>query len=325
MSKRQAPFVIEDDRPLPSPDDLPPEEAAAGAASAVVTAAEFAARPRSWLSRLTLWAAGTFAGLALTLWAWDFAAGLAARSPLLSRLAVGLLLVIAVAVVLGLLRELAALARLRRIDRLRQEASALADGAALGRVQRFARQLAAHGGAVWDRSRLEEAVAVTLDADALLARTEEILLAGPDARARREIEQASRRVAAVTALVPLALADVAMAAYANLRMIRAIAEIYGGTSGLVGSWRLCRAVAAHLLATSALAIGDDMIGSVAGGGVLAKLSRRFGEGVINGALTARVGLAALDLCRPMPFRALPRPKVTAITGAALKGLFSSSG
>jgi putative membrane protein len=81
----------------------------------------------------------------------------------------------------------------------------------------------------------------------------------------------------------------------------------------------------HILATGIVSVGDDMIGSVAGGHVLARLSRRFGEGVLNGALTARVGLAAMDVCRPLPFAALPRPKVTNIVGRALTGLFQREG
>ena len=76
----------------------------------------------------------------------------------------------------------------------------------------------------------------------------------------------------------------------------------------------------HLVATGAVALTDDLIGSVAGGGVLSKLSRRFGEGVVNGALTARVGLAAMEVCRPMPFAALARPGVTETVGRALAGL-----
>ncbi len=43
--------------------------------------------------------------------------------------------------------------------------------------------------------------------------------------------------------------------------------------------------------------------------------------MINGALTARVGIAAMDVCRPVPFSALPRPRVTGITSRALTGLF----
>ena len=121
--------------------------------------------------------------------------------------------------------------------------------------------------------------------------------------------------------MPLALIDVMAALSQNVRMVRRIAEAYGAHAGFFGSWRLLRMVAAHLLATGAVAVGDDLIGSVAGGHVLARLSRRFGEGMINGALTARVGIAAMDVCRPLPFAALPRPRVTSITGRALTGLF----
>jgi uncharacterized membrane protein YcjF (UPF0283 family) len=32
--------------------------------------------------------------------------------------------------------------------------------------------------------------------------------------------------------------------------------------------------------------------------------KRLGEGVINGLLTARIGIAAMDLCRPLAFRAV---------------------
>ena len=65
-----------------------------------------------------------------------------------------------------------------------------------------------------------------------------------------------------------------------------------------------------------------MIGSIAGGGLLSKLSRRFGEGLVNGALTARVGVAAIEVCRPLAFRGQKRPRVTAIVQRALTGLFS---
>jgi putative membrane protein len=131
-------------------------------------------------------------------------------------------------------------------------------------------------------------------------------------------------VATVTAIVPLALADVIAALTANLRMIRRIAEIYGGRSGLFGSIRLARAVMTHLVATGAVAVGDDMIGSIAGGGMLARVSRRFGEGVINGALTARVGVAAMEVCRPLPFREMKRPAIGALVKRALAGLFNKA-
>ena len=48
---------------------------------------------------------------------------------------------------------------------------------------------------------------------------------------------------------------------------------------------------------------------VEGGLILRSLAIRgsLGEGVLNGLLTARLGLAAIDVTRPLPFTALPRP------------------
>jgi len=122
-------------------------------------------------------------------------------------------------------------------------------------------------------------------------------------------------------LVPIALADVVVALASSLRMIRRVAEIYGGRSGFLGSWRLTRAVFAHLLATGAVAVGDDLLEPILGGSILSRLSRRFGEGLVNGALSARVGVAAMEVCRPMPFSEGRRPSVRGIVTRALGGLF----
>jgi putative membrane protein len=173
----------------------------------------------------------------------------------------------------------------------------------------------------WGLAQLSDREAEVMDADGLLQLAEQTLLLPLDVRARAEVEAAARQVATVTAIVPLALADLITALTANLRMIRRIAEIYGGRSGTFGSWRLTRTVLTHLVATGAVAVGDDLIGTVAGGGALAKVSRRFGEGVINGALTARVGVAALEVCRPLPWGVASKPTVSQIVSRALAGLF----
>ncbi len=176
----------------------------------------------------------------------------------------------------------------------------------------------------WGRQKLAERAPELLDASALLSFAEAELLAPLDRAAEREVEAAARQVATVTAIVPLALADVVAAGTANLRMIRRIAEIYGGRSGGLASWRLTRSVLTHLVATGAVAVGDDMLEPIIGGGLLGRLSRRFGEGVVNGALTVRVGIAAMEVCRPLPFTAHTRPSVRGLIKSALAGLFSTS-
>ena len=52
---------------------------------------------------------------------------------------------------------------------------------------------------------------------------------------------------------------------------------------------------------------DDLLGQFLGQDILRRLSRRLGEGAFNGALTARIGIAAIEVIRPLPFLAAKRP------------------
>jgi putative membrane protein len=83
-------------------------------------------------------------------------------------------------------------------------------------------------------------------------------------------------------------------------MIRQLARLYGGRPGALGMISLLRHVIAHLAITGGMAAGDSLVQQVLGHGIAAKLSQRLGEGVLNGLLTARLGLAAIDVTRPCP-------------------------
>ena len=321
------PFVIRADELDPidqTPEDAPPPPEDPPSGGAMVRMAELAARPRrggGWFWPL----AGSLLSLVVSVAAYDYLTGLIAEYPAIGWLALALTLMLAAVVRGQVVREVWAIRKLARIDRFRAAAlaaTALTDASAARRVSEDLDAFyAGRPEMKWSRELLAEQRAGLLDPDAVIAATERTLMAPLDAAARREIEAASRAVAAATAVIPLALVDVLAAASQNIRMIRRIAEVYGAHAGLFGSLRLLREVASHLLATGAVAVGDDLIGSVAGGHVFARLSRRFGEGVVNGALTARVGIAAMEVCRPLPFAALDRPKVSNIIGRALTGLF----
>jgi putative membrane protein len=84
-------------------------------------------------------------------------------------------------------------------------------------------------------------------------------------------------------------------------MLRKLATLYGGAPGFLGSVRLLRLVIAHIIATGGLALTDDLLGQFLGQDLLRRLSQRLGEGAFNGALTARVGAAAVEVTRPLPF------------------------
>lgn len=329
------PLIVEIETPAASPAEAPPvvdtpelgyADALEARGRAMQIAARLAARPASKLGRFFWWAAGTLLGFVVSVASWRFVEGLFAANPALGWVATMLFGLFILAALLLAGREAAAFARMSRLDTLQDEVAlalktddlrrAVSAVTGLGNLYAGRRELD------WNRQRLSERAPEQIDAQTLLTLAETELMTPLDAAARLEIEAAVRTVATVTALVPLALADVVAALTANLRMIRRIAEVYGGRAGTFGAIRLARTVMTHLVATGAVAAGDDLIETVTGGHIFAKLSRRFGEGVVNGALTARVGIAAMEVCRPMPFGVLERPRVTNLTGRALAGVFT---
>lgn len=328
MSKK--PVVIELDvrEPVPTPAEAP-LVAAEVHAPALEHGLRFAAARRGFgIGRLFWTAVIGLITFMIGVFVWDFAAEMLARNIWLGRGALGLLGLVTLALLVVAGRELATLSRLKRIDGLRGEAEAVLRDGDMAKAKAFqARLVRLYRGRAdlrWALAEVEARQNDVFDAAAVVQLNETQIMRALDEQAQKCIENAARQVATATALVPLALADVVVALTANLRMIRQIAQIYGGRSGTFGAWRLTKAVAAHLVATGAVAIGDDLIGSVAGGGVLSKISRRFGEGVINGALTARVGVAAMEVCRPMPFVNEDKPRVTGIIKRSLTGLFGKS-
>jgi len=330
MTDRKGPVVIElDEAPdlgpeaaAPVPDVLP--DGPEGRAMQVV--ATLGARRSSMIGRVFWSSLLALVGFGASLAAWNFVTTLLAANPLLGWIATTLVALVLISLLLIALREAAAFSRLGRLDGLRRKAEAAMAAGDLGAARGVAGQLAGlYAGRPElraGRDAIQRQRDEVFDASSLMALAEAELMAPLDRAALREVEAAARQVATVTTLVPLALADVITALTANLRMIRRVAEIYGGRSGTLGAWRLTRAVMTHLVATGAVAIGDDLIGSAVGGGVLSKISRRFGEGVVNGALTARVGVAAMEVCRPLPFGQTRRPSVTATVRRAMTGLFS---
>ncbi|KIC43707.1 GTP-binding protein [Ruegeria sp. ANG-S4] len=329
MAKGPVLIDLDADEPVADVAEAPPvPDISQPQGQAMQAAAQFAARKPSALSRWFWGLALAAIGAVVSVAAWDFATSLVARAPVLGWVVTGLFAALVLVALIIAVRELAAIARLSRVDGLRRAADTALTEDDLAQARSVANRLITfykgREETRWGRERTRERIDDQFDAATLLTLAEDEILAPLDAAASREVEAAARQVAMVTALVPLALADVVTALAASLRMIRRVAEIYGGRAGFLGSWRLTRAVFVHLLATGAVAVGDDLLEPVLGGSVLSKLSRRFGEGLVNGALSARVGVAAMEVCRPLPFSDRHRPSTRGMIKRALSGLFSKS-
>ncbi|MBV9457447.1 MAG: TIGR01620 family protein, partial [Bradyrhizobium sp.] len=160
------------------------------------------------------------------------------------------------------------------------------------------------------RTTLADHTGDIIDGADMIKLAERELMTPLDVEARRLVSSAAQRVSIVTAISPRAAVDMIFVFVAALRLIRQLARLYGGRPGALGMIRLLRHVIAHLAITGGMAASDSLVQQMLGHGIAAKLSERLGEGMLNGLLTARLGLAAIDVTRPLPFTALPRPALT---------------
>ncbi len=257
-----------------------------------------------WLS-MFLSAALGLATLALTLWYTRFVSVALMRDDWLGWTAWALAAIIVVAIAAMLLRELFGLWRLARLGRVRSEANkaAQSDDLKLARrtVSDLKRLMAGRRDTRWALDRFRDEERHQRDARSLLGLADRVLLEEADNQAKRLIYESARRVGVVTAVVPIAFIVVLFVLFENLRMVRRLAGAYGGRPGFFGGLRLFSWIVGHIAATGAIALTDDLWGQFFGQDMLRRVSSKLGEGAFNGALTARLGVAALSICRPLPF------------------------
>jgi putative membrane protein len=217
----------------------------------------------------------------------------------------GLIAIAIFAALMMLLREVVGFTRLIRLNRIRQaSADALRDRDRQVEQKAIAWLMNLYSGRrdlAWSLRRLQDYAHDVHDPGNLLALADRELMTSLDGEARRTITRSAKRVATVTAMSPIALVSVTYVLIENLRTLRSLATLYGGRPGFVGVVRLARMIFTHLLATGGVAMTDDLLGQFLGHDVLRRLSQRLGEGAFNGALTARLGIAAIEVIRPLPF------------------------
>jgi putative membrane protein len=247
---------------------------------------------------------------------------LASRAAWLGGVGVVLAVVAAVALFAIVAREAVGLARLSAIENLHERAVEIlgSDDRSAGRA--LVRDLLALTRRMprlaRPRARLQGHLDDIIDGGDLIRLAERELMAPLDEEARRLVFAAAKRVSVVTAVSPRAAIDVFFVLVTALGLVRKLALLYGGRPGTIGLITLMRHAVSHLALTGGMAASDSLIQQVIGHGLAAKLSARLGEGVLNGLLTARLGLAAIEVIRPLPFNALRQPSLNDFAGSLLR-------
>ena len=287
--------------------------------------------------------ARAFDGLALRQWSWTvpgFLLGVLAlilvalafdASDLLSRAfatsyafgagVAGILALVVFAALKLALDEVLSVRRLRRIDALRAEADRLVLGGGHGEAGAFADTVARF---YRDRpdlapviGALNASVTDAHDDREIVALIDRQVLAPIDQSAYNYVLRASRDTAIATALCPSAALDVVIVLWRNLKLVREVASLYGAKPGRFGSWRLMRRMLANL-AVAGVAEGLSHVAVDAlGGSIAAAVSTKLGQGMVNGLLTARVGVATMVLCRPIAFTPENRPSLRRVRAELL--------
>jgi putative membrane protein len=264
-----------------------------------------------WGSSLFAALGGLFSLLA-SLRLYDWTLSLIARDDWIGWAAVALLGLVLLALLMIVIREVAGLARLGRLGKIRHEADSAArqndKPLAVDVAARLKRLYGGRKDLAWGLTRLAEHEHDIMSAGELLRLSERTLVAPLDPYARGIVAASAKRVSVVTAVSPGAFIDMLFVGTENLRMLRRLATLYGARPGTLSLLKLARMVVTHIVLTGGIALGDDVIQQVIGHGLTAKLSARLGEGIFNGALTTRIGIAAIDVCRPLPYIESQRPR-----------------
>lgn len=255
----------------------------------------------------------TLTSLSFGLWAEALITDLFARSPITGWLGASALLVLVLSFLFFIAREIIGIAKLRSVEKLRTDIDKALPSPSIPQaralVSRITKTVAERPETARGRQILKDAEGDIIDGDNLLALAETQLLGSLDKEARKLILSSAKRVSIVTAVSPKALVDTGFVLYEMVRLTRLLANLYGGHPGFFGILKLLRSIISHLAVTGTVAIGDSLIQQFVSHGIAGKISARFGEGVINGIMTTRLGIIAMELSRPMPFNQLKRPQI----------------
>lgn len=130
-----------------------------------------------------------------------------------------------------------------------------------------------------------------------------------DNQARREISHPAAESMLMIAISPLALVDMAFIAWRNICLINRIAALYCIELGYFSRIRLFRLVLLNIAFGGASELVREVGMDWMSQDLAARLSARTAQGIGVGLLTARLGINAMELCRPLTWLEGEKPKL----------------
>jgi len=204
----------------------------------------------------------------------------------------------------ALWREISGLRQLKQQEALKNQAIDTLNEEAPLDVEKFCQQLSKNLPCDLMSSqedKWQQALAGEYSDSELLQLYSKIVLTHVDKKVIAEISKFSTEAVVLVALSPVALIDMLVMLWRNLRMLDKISGLYGLKLGYWSRIKLIKQVFINMAYAGASELAADFGTEMLGADMLGKMSARLAQGLGAGLLTSRLGLRAMHLCRPLPF------------------------
>ncbi|GGB80114.1 UPF0283 membrane protein [Marinobacterium zhoushanense] len=246
--------------------------------------------------------------------------------PALGAVVSSLLLLLTISGSVQLWRSFRGLRQLSQIERIQTDARALLQHKGQGGASALLRELQRHYRNTPEEQRLNETIRLLDSAysDSEIVRyLSHHALSEQDERARRCVQRYAVESGVLVALSPWASFDMLLVGWRNLRMLREVAGIYGVAPGASTQWILLKRVLHNLAFAGLSEMAIDAGSAALGSSLTATLSARAGQGLGAGLFTARTGLQAQRLCRPLPLDQVDQSLIKSVAKGIVERLGQS--
>lgn len=223
-------------------------------------------------------------------------------------------------------RELWTLRKLKNRSEIKQQVQELIETNGLGEAKPFCERLAKNGlqHTTAEYTRWENSVESHHDNAEVFEMYDAMVLSEQDKKARGLITKHAGESALMVALSPLAVVDMLLVAWRNIRLIEQISQVYGVELGYWGRLRLFKMVLQNMAFAGATEMATDVGVDMLSTGLAGKLSTRAAQGLGIGLITARFGLKTMNLMRPLPWQAGSAPKLSDVRKTIVSQLLSTT-
>lgn len=226
------------------------------------------------------------------------------QSPIIASMYAVILFCLTLIVGTTVIRELSALRQFKKQQELRSQVKAILNNDETHNAQKLCQKISQQlpGDLVLDDGKQwsDMIKAEYTDAELLQLYSRQIL-SKVDQKALTEIAKFSTESVVLIALSPIALIDMMLMFWRNLRMIEKLSGLYGLKLGYWSRIKLIKQVFINMIYAGASELVADFGADLIGADLLGKFSGRMAQGLGAGMLTARLGLRTIKLCRPIPF------------------------